>query len=156
MHRIHGDFHLGNLLLRDGVFNVLDFDDMLVGPAVQDLWLALSGRDDYTRRQRECFLEGYERFREFDRSTLRLIEPLRGMRMIHYATWLARRWHDPDLPQDLAALRHRGVLGGGDRRAGGPRGLHPQRPRRGAGGAGGAGADQQGLLLRLGRRLMID
>lgn len=99
VHRIHGDFHLGNLLLRDGVFNILDFDDMLVGPAVQDLWLALSGRDDHTRRQRQCFLEGYERFREFDRSTLRLIEPLRGMRMIRYTTWLARRWHDPVFPK---------------------------------------------------------
>ena len=99
VHRVHGDFHLGNLLLRDGVFNILDFDDMVVGPAVQDLWLALPGRDDYTRRQRECFLEGYERFREFDRSPLRLIEPLRGLRMIHYATWLAKRWHDPIFPR---------------------------------------------------------
>lgn len=99
VHRIHGDCHLGNLLLRDDVFHILDFDDMLVGPAVQDLWLSLPGRDDYTRHQRECFLEGYERFREFDRSTLRLIEPLRGLRMIHYATWLARRWHDPIFPR---------------------------------------------------------
>jgi Ser/Thr protein kinase RdoA (MazF antagonist) len=97
--RIHGDCHLGNLLLRDEVFHVLDFDDMVVGPAVQDLWLALPGRDDYARRQRECFLEGYERFRRFDRSTLALIEPLRGLRMIHYATWLARRWHDPIFPR---------------------------------------------------------
>lgn len=99
VHRIHGDCHLGNLLLRDDVFHILDFDDMVVGPAVQDLWLALPGRDAHTRRQRECFLEGYERFRAFDRRTLRLIEPLRGLRMIHYATWLARRWHDPIFPQ---------------------------------------------------------
>lgn len=98
-HRIHGDCHLGNLLLRDEVYNVLDFDDMVVGPAVQDLWLAISGRDDYARRQRESFLEGYERFRIFDRTTLRLIEPLRGLRMIHYATWLARRWDDPIFPR---------------------------------------------------------
>jgi Ser/Thr protein kinase RdoA (MazF antagonist) len=99
VHRVHGDFHMGNLLLRDGVFNILDFDDMLVGPAVQDLWLALPGRGDHTRRQRQCFLEGYERFRQFDRQSLRLIEPLRGLRMIHYATWLARRWHDPIFPR---------------------------------------------------------
>ncbi|MCB9557981.1 MAG: serine/threonine protein kinase [Deltaproteobacteria bacterium] len=98
-HRIHGDFHLGNVLLRDGVFNVLDFDDMVVGPAVQDLWLALPGRDAYTLRQREVFLEGYQRFREFDRRTLRLIEPLRGLRVIHYATWLAKRWHDAIFPR---------------------------------------------------------
>lgn len=99
VHRLHGDAHLGNLLLRDGVFNVLDFDDMVVGPAVQDLWLVLPGRDDYARRQRESLLEGYERFRSFDRGTLRLIEPLRGMRMIHYAGWLAKRWHDPIFPR---------------------------------------------------------
>ncbi len=99
VHRIHGDCHLGNLLLREDVFNILDFDDMVVGPAVQDLWLALPGRDAHTRRQRECFLEGYERFRSFDRATLRLIEPLRGLRMVHYATWLARRWHDPIFPR---------------------------------------------------------
>lgn len=99
VHRIHGDCHVGNLLLRDGVFHILDFDDMVVGPAVQDLWLLLPGRDAYTRRQRAAFLEGYEQFRRFDRSTLRLIEPLRGMRMIHYATWLARRWHDPIFPR---------------------------------------------------------
>jgi len=99
VHRIHGDCHLGNLLLRDGVYTLLDFDDMVVGPPVQDLWLALPGRDDATRRQRETFLEGYERFRQFDRSTMRLIEPLRGLRMIHYSTWLARRWHDPIFPR---------------------------------------------------------
>ncbi len=98
VHRVHGDFHLGNLLLRDGVFNVLDFDDMVVGPAVQDLWLVLPGRDDHTRRIRESFLEGYEQFRPFPRSSLALIEPLRGLRLIHYAAWLARRWHDPVFP----------------------------------------------------------
>lgn len=97
-HRLHGDLHLGNVLLRDGVLHVLDFDDMTVGPPVQDLWLALPGRGAETRRQRELFLEGYERFRPFDRSTLRLIEPLRALRMVHYATWLARRWHDPIFP----------------------------------------------------------
>jgi len=97
-HRVHGDLHLGNLLYRDGVINVLDFDDMAVGPAVQDLWLALPARDADARRQHQVFLEGYERFCLFDRSTLRLIEPLRALRMIHFATWLARRWHDPIFP----------------------------------------------------------
>jgi Ser/Thr protein kinase RdoA (MazF antagonist) len=97
VHRIHGDFHLGNLLLREGVFHVLDFDDMMVGPAVQDLWLLLPGREG--THLREAFLEGYERFRPFDRSTLALAEPLRGLRRIHYAAWLGRRWHDPVFPQ---------------------------------------------------------
>ncbi len=93
--RIHADLHLGNVLFRDGELRVLDFDDMRVGPAVQDVWLALPGRDRETLRQREVFLEAYEQFRQFDRSTLQLIEPLRGLRMVHYAAWLARRWHDP-------------------------------------------------------------
>lgn len=98
IHRVHGDFHPGNLLLREGIFNVLDFDDMVLGPAVQDLWLLLPGRDDYTCGLRESFLEGYEQFRPFDRTTLALIEPLRGLRLVHYTAWLARRWHDPIFP----------------------------------------------------------
>lgn len=97
--RIHADLHLGNVLLRDGELRVLDFDDMAIGPPVQDLWLALPGRDEETARLRETFLTGYERFRLFDRSTLRLIEPLRGLRLVRYAVWLARRWHDPAFRQ---------------------------------------------------------
>jgi Ser/Thr protein kinase RdoA (MazF antagonist) len=106
IHRLHGDLHLGNVLDRDGQLRVLDFDDMLMGPAVQDLWLALPGRDRDTLRQRELFLEGYEQFRLFDRATLRLIEPLRALRVIHYAAWLGRRWHDPAFP---AAWPHFGT-----------------------------------------------
>ena len=94
-HRLHADLHLGNVLFRDGELRVLDFDDMVVGPAVQDLWLALPGRDAEVQRQREIFLTSYERFRLFDRSSLRLIEALRGLRMVRYAVWLARRWDDP-------------------------------------------------------------
>lgn len=93
--RLHGDLHLGNVLLRDGRLRLLDFDDLCVGPAVQDLWLALPGRDDATWEKRRLWIEGYERFRLFDRATLTLIEPLRGLRMVHYAAWLARRYHDP-------------------------------------------------------------
>lgn len=99
VHRLHGDLHLGNILFRDNLLRVLDFDDMVVGPAVQDLWLALPGRDPETERLRERFLEGYIQFRDFDRSTLSLIEILRGMRVIHYAAWLSRRWHDPAFPR---------------------------------------------------------
>ncbi len=97
--RIHGDFHLGNLLARDGILHALDFDDMMVGPAVQDLWLALPGMGSENTALQESLLEGYEQFRAFDRRTLTLIEPLRGLRMVHYAAWLARRWHDPVFPQ---------------------------------------------------------
>jgi Ser/Thr protein kinase RdoA (MazF antagonist) len=99
MQRIHGDFHVGNLLLRDGRFHALDFDDFMVGPAVQDSWLILPSRDPHTRRLRELFLESYEQLRAFDRKTIDLIEPLRGLRLVHYAAWLARRWHDPVFPQ---------------------------------------------------------
>lgn len=94
-HRIHADLHLGNLLLRDGSFNLLDFDDMTTGPAVQDLWLALPGRDAESLRLRSDLLAGYEQFRLFDRTSWILVETLRGLRMVRYAVWLARRWHDP-------------------------------------------------------------
>jgi Ser/Thr protein kinase RdoA (MazF antagonist) len=94
-HRIHADLHLGNVLLRDGLLTLLDFDDFVTGPAVQDLWLALPGRGVETERQCAIFLEGYRELREFDRSTLHLIEPLRALRMIRYAVWIARRWNDP-------------------------------------------------------------
>jgi len=99
VHRIHGDLHAGNLIHREGLLYALDFDDMVIGPAVQDLWLLLPGRDVRTRRHREIFLEAYEQLRDFDRSTLRLIEPLRGLRYVHYACWIARRWHDPAFPE---------------------------------------------------------
>jgi Ser/Thr protein kinase RdoA (MazF antagonist) len=99
MLRIHGDFHAGNLLLREGVIHVLDFDDHVVGPAVQDFWLLLQGRDQQTCQLMETLIEGYEQFRPFDRRTLELIEPLRALRRVHYAAWLARRWHDPIFPQ---------------------------------------------------------
>jgi Ser/Thr protein kinase RdoA (MazF antagonist) len=98
--RLHGDLHLGNVLDRDGELRLLDFDDCMIGPAVQDLWLALGGRDAATTALREEFLESYEQFRRFDRAELRLIEPLRGLRMAHYAAWLARRWHDPIFPKN--------------------------------------------------------
>ena len=93
--RIHADLHLGNVLLRDGVLRLLDFDDMAPGPAVQDMWLALPGRDEVTARLRSSFLAGYEQFRLFDRSSVKLVEPLRGLRLVRYAAWLARRWDDP-------------------------------------------------------------
>lgn len=98
-HRIHGDLHASNLLLRDGVLRALDFDDMMVGPAVQDVWLLFPARDAETRHLRAIFLDAYEELRDFDHGTLRLVEPLRGLRLIHYAAWLARRWHDPIFPR---------------------------------------------------------
>jgi len=96
-HRIHGDCHLGNLLWNQSPF-FLDFDDMVNGPPVQDLWLMIPGRDEQARHQMEMLLEGYEEMRSFDRTSLRLIEPLRALRFVHYTAWVARRWKDPAFP----------------------------------------------------------
>ncbi len=97
-HRVHGDCHPGNLLWNsEGPF-FLDFDDFCTAPAAQDLWLLIPGRDEQAREQMRLMLEGYEQLRKFDRSQLRLIEPLRALRFIHYSAWLARRWEDPAFP----------------------------------------------------------
>lgn len=99
--RLHGDCHLGNLLWNaQGPF-FLDFDDMIRGPAVQDIWLLLPGRpgsDPEGSRQLSVLLSGYDEMREFNRQSLRLIEPLRALRMIHFSAWIARRWEDPAFP----------------------------------------------------------
>jgi Ser/Thr protein kinase RdoA (MazF antagonist) len=93
--RIHGDLHWGNALWgADGPI-LVDFDDMLVGPPVQDLWLLARGDAAEARKAREQLIEGYEVFREFDRSTLALCEPLRGLRIVYMSGWIARRWDDP-------------------------------------------------------------
>ncbi len=86
--RIHGDCHGGNLIYRPGEsFYMIDFDDMLVGSPVQDIWMLLPGTLDQCRVELALLLEGYEMFRPFDRRTLSLIEPLRAMRFIHYISW---------------------------------------------------------------------
>lgn len=98
-HRIHGDCHRGNLLVgRAGMFFV-DFDDMVTGPATQDLWLLIPGRDDDSQRQLEAMLEGYETMRPFNRHELRLIEPLRALRFVHFSAWIGRRFTDPAFPR---------------------------------------------------------
>lgn len=95
LHRIHADCHLGNLLNgRDGWF-FLDFDDMALGPAVQDIWLVVPGRDPETLALRDRLLDAYRQFADFEPRWLRLIEPLRALRFVRYAAWVARRWNDP-------------------------------------------------------------
>ncbi len=106
-HRIHGDCHLGNLLRGAGGWFFLDFDDFLNGPAVQDLWMLVPARDREGLRQREIFLEAYRQFRDFEHSWLRLIEPLRALRYVRYAAWIAQRWDDPAFP---AAFPHFGTV----------------------------------------------
>jgi len=98
-HRLHGDCHLGNLLWQESQPFFVDFDDMLTGPAVQDIWMVVRGRDAESDRQRAVLLAGYEQMRRFDHTTLRLIEPLRGLRMIHFSAWIARRYSDPTFPR---------------------------------------------------------
>jgi Ser/Thr protein kinase RdoA (MazF antagonist) len=96
--RLHGDVHVGNVLWTDGGPHFVDFDDARTGPAVQDLWMLLSGTQEERQAQLADLLDGYEEFREFDRRELHLIEALRTLRLIHYAAWIARRWHDPAFP----------------------------------------------------------
>lgn len=97
--RIHGDCHFGNLLSgRESLFFV-DFDDTVTGPAAQDVWLLVPGRDEYAKRQLGVMLDAYETMRPFDRRTLRLIEPLRALRFVHFAAWIGRRWQDPAFPR---------------------------------------------------------
>ena len=95
--RLHGDCHPGNILWRDGPLFV-DLDDCRTGPAVQDLWMLLSGDEDEMAAQMKDVLEGYTQFHDFDLRELQLIEPLRTLRMLHHAAWLARRWEDPAFP----------------------------------------------------------
>ncbi|MBM9538087.1 serine/threonine protein kinase [Desulfobulbus alkaliphilus] len=88
--RIHGDCHRGNLIYRPGEsLHLIDLDDMVMGPPVQDLWMLLPGRVADCPREMELILEGYETFRPFDRSNLLLVEALRAMRFIHYSAWCA-------------------------------------------------------------------
>ena len=96
---LHGDCHSGNVLWRDDCPHFVDFDDCLTGPAIQDLWMLLSGDTNSQQRQLLEIVEGYEMFREFDTGELKLIEPLRAMRVLYFNTWLARRWDDPAFPQ---------------------------------------------------------
>jgi Ser/Thr protein kinase RdoA (MazF antagonist) len=97
--RIHGDCHIGNILWHSQGCYIVDFDDSVEGPCVQDLWLLTPGRDEAAVKLRQTILEGYEMMRQFDHSSLRLIEPLRALRMIHFTTWIAKRYEDPAFKQ---------------------------------------------------------
>jgi len=96
--RLHGDCHAGNILWTDGGPHFVDLDDCRSGPPMQDLWMLLSGDRAAMSVQLGHVVAGYREFRDFNRGELALIEALRTLRMIHYAGWLARRWHDPAFP----------------------------------------------------------
>jgi Ser/Thr protein kinase RdoA (MazF antagonist) len=93
--RLHGDLHRMNLLWRPGEgFHAIDFDDMVMGPAIQDLWMLLPDRLPAARPEFELLLEGYDTFAEYDDAQTKLIEPLRALRYLHYAAWCARQKAD--------------------------------------------------------------
>jgi Ser/Thr protein kinase RdoA (MazF antagonist) len=96
--RLHGDCHAGNVLWTPDGPHFVDFDDACSGPAVQDLWMLLSGERRAMEAQLAAVLEGYEDFRALDRRELHLVEALRTLRLVHYCAWLARRWDDPAFP----------------------------------------------------------
>jgi Ser/Thr protein kinase RdoA (MazF antagonist) len=97
--RLHGDCHLGNVLWGVNGPILVDFDDSLAGPAMQDLWMLLSGEREDMEADLADYLAGYTEFMDFDASELRLIEPLRTLRLLRYAAWLAQRWDDPAFPR---------------------------------------------------------
>jgi Ser/Thr protein kinase RdoA (MazF antagonist) len=96
--RLHGDVHPGNVLWRDEGPHIVDLDDACNGPAVQDLWMLLTGDAQGLRTELQTLLEGYRLFRDFDEREVALIEPLRTLRMIHHSAWIADRWSDPAFP----------------------------------------------------------
>ncbi|MFL6574690.1 MAG: serine/threonine protein kinase [Burkholderiales bacterium] len=96
--RLHGDCHPGNILWTEDGPHVVDLDDARMGPAMQDLWMLLSGDREAMSIQLKAVLSGYEQFMEFDRRELNLLEALRTLRLLHYSAWIARRWDDPAFP----------------------------------------------------------
>lgn len=99
--RLHGDCHPGNVLWRNDIPHFVDFDDCMNGPAIQDLWMLLSGDRPLRLAQIAEIIEGYSEFCEFAPRELQLIESLRTLRLMHYAAWLARRWGDPAFPRNF-------------------------------------------------------
>lgn len=99
--RLHGDCHAGNILWTDSGPHFVDLDDARMGPAVQDVWMWLGGGRDAQLQQLAAIISGYREFYDFNPAELALIEPLRTLRMVHYAGWLARRWEDPAFPQSF-------------------------------------------------------
>ena len=101
MIRLHGDCHVGNILWRDDTAHFVDLDDCCTAPAIQDLWMFLSGERSDRELQLAELIEGYTEFCDFDPRQLRWLETLRTLRLTHYAAWLARRWNDPAFPRSF-------------------------------------------------------
>ncbi len=97
--RLHGDCHGGNILWRDDVAHIVDLDDCCRGPAIQDLWMCLSGERHHRELQLAELIAGYEEFMDFEARQLRWVEALRAIRMVRHSAWIARRWDDPAFPR---------------------------------------------------------
>ncbi|HSB43513.1 MAG TPA: serine/threonine protein kinase, partial [Nitrospira sp.] len=104
---VHGDCHPANILWNKDGPHLLDFDDMVVAPAVQDVWMLFNGTEDEKSEQKKVFLEGYEIFREFDDASLILAEPLRTLRMIRHAAWIGQRYEEPAFQRAFPYYRER-------------------------------------------------
>jgi len=96
--RLHGDIHAGNVLWNADGPHIVDLDDCVMGPAIQDMWMLLSGDEKQMNVQWECILEGYRQFHDFNPRERHLVEAMRSLRMLHHCAWLARRWADPAFP----------------------------------------------------------
>jgi Ser/Thr protein kinase RdoA (MazF antagonist) len=99
--RVHGDCHAGNMLWRDDAPHFVDFDDSRMAPAIQDIWMLLSGDIDQQGQQMRKILDGYHEFNDFNFAELKLIEVFRTLRIMYYSAWLARRWNDPAFPHSF-------------------------------------------------------
>ena len=99
--RVHGDCHAGNILWRDDNPHFVDFDDARMAPAIQDIWMLLSGDRARRTAQLSEVVEGYNEFYDFHPRELHLVEALRTLRMMHYSAWLAKRWTDPAFPMNF-------------------------------------------------------
>ncbi len=111
--RVQGDCHIGNMLGRDEHFALVDFDDCLTAPAVQDLWMLITAdRDEERHMQLSEVVEGYEQHRDFDRRELALMEPLRTLRLLRHSAWLVARWDDPAFPAAFPWLAEAGYWDG--------------------------------------------
>lgn len=97
--RIHGDCHKGNLLHNGKQFFLVDFDDFCTGPVIQDFWMLLSGEGEEGEQERELIISGYEELREFPHHQWEWVPWMRGLRIISYAGWIAKRWEDPSFPR---------------------------------------------------------
>jgi len=97
--RVHGDCHSGNILWRDDYPHFVDFDDARMAPAIQDIWMLLSGDREEQTAQITEIIQGYSEFYDFDYRQLRLIEVFRTLRIMHHSAWIARRWSDPAFPR---------------------------------------------------------